>query len=331
MKIKGKAFAITGGASQIGTHIADLLLSEGATRVVAIDNMSLGSLRYVEAIVDKRFEFARGDVLRLDQLLHQFKGIDGVFHAAGFLTMPLAKDLRHGIDVNVTGTLNVLDACHLAGVQKLVFSSSVAVFGNANGPVNEESPFDRSVRGYSSPAAVYGSTKIIGEHLARLYAERHGLETVSLRYASVYGPRQHGRAVNTLLLTDPIDQVRRGERPKIYGDGSEVHDYTHVLDIAAANIAGMESAVKSGAYTIATGNSVSVDKVVRIVLGLFGSKLEPEYLQEKRALTAAAPTDLSFDVSRARADLNWESSIDISKGLKLLKEGGDGEAVSSGA
>ena len=319
MDITGKNFAITGGASQVGSHIAEILLKEGAARVVLLDNMSLATTNWLEHREDQRLQFVRTDILRLDKMLEHLEGIDGVFHAAGFLTLPLSRDIPQGIDVNVRGTQNVLEASRWCGVKKVVFSSSVAVFGNVNGEVSEDAPFDRSTRGYSSYAAIYGSTKIIGEHLSRIYAENFDMECVSLRYSTVYGDRQHERAVNTLLMTDPIESVRRGDRPTIYGDGSEVHDYVNVLDVASANLAAMRSSVKSGAYTVATGTAVSVNEIVDIVLELFGSDLKPQYVQAKRALTAAAPTDIRFDTSAAKMDLGWQAAISVHEGLRRLK------------
>ncbi len=321
MQIAGARFVFTGGASLIGSHIAERLLAEDAGEVVSIDNLALGSedqLSHLRA--DNRLQIVKGDVLRLDNLLERFQGADGVFHVAGYLTLPLSQDLSRGIEVNVRGTQNVLDACRWKGVKKVVLSSSVGVYGNPTGQILENSPFDRGGKGFSAAAAIYGATKIIGEHLAQLYTERYDVEHVSLRYASVYGIRQHERAINARLLFDPLDRIRKGMRPIIYGDGSEVHDYINAADVASANVAAMTANVRAGAYTIGTGRSVSVTEVVDTLLQLYNSPLKPEYSKEKRGLTSSVSSSFTFDVSAAKRDLNWQAQIDIKKGLQMLKD-----------
>ncbi len=326
MQIAGARFVITGGASLIGSHIAERLLADGASEVISLDNLSLGSegqLGHLRG--DDRLKIVRGDILRLETLLERFQGAAGVFHVAGYLPVPLSQDLGRGIEVNVTGTQNVLEASRWAGVRKVVLSSSVGVYGNPSGEVSEDYPFNRGVKGFSAPAAIYAATKIIGEHLAQIYTDRYQVEHVSLRYSTVYGVRQHDRAINARLLFDPLERIRKGLRPIIYGDGSEVHDYINAVDVAGANIAAMTSDVRSGAYTIATGRSVSVKEIVDIALELYDSPLKPEYSTQGRGLTAAIASSLVFDVSAARRDLHWQAGIDVRAGLEMLKNWRDAQ------
>ncbi|NYT23038.1 NAD-dependent epimerase/dehydratase family protein [Alcaligenaceae bacterium] len=319
MEIANGNFLITGGASLIGSYLAEQLLADGAAKVVIADNLSLGSLSQLAHLTsDPRLEIVYADILRIEKLLEYCRDIDGVFHVAGYLTLPLSKDLGHGIDVNVRGTLNVLETSRWSGVKKVVLSSSVAVYGNPDGETGEQAAFNRSSAGYSPAAAIYGATKIIGEHLAQLYTARHGLEHVNLRYASVYGARQHGRAVNALLLTNPIERLRANLPPQIAGDGSEAHDYIHVQDIARANLAAMASPVKAGSYTVGTGISSSLNDVVYTLLDLFGSSLKPEYTTEQREMTSAVSSNFRFDVSNAERDLGWKAQISLRDGLESL-------------
>jgi UDP-glucose 4-epimerase len=320
VELNSGRFVVTGGASLIGSHIVEQLLQHEVGEIIILDNLSLGSEKQLSRLlVDNRVRFVHGDILRLDELLQHFQGVAGVFHVAGYLTLPMSQDLRRGIEVNVMGTQNVLDASRWAGVKRVILSSSVGVFGNSKGLVSENSPFVRD-GGFSPAAAIYGATKIIGEHLGQIYSERHGVDVLSLRYASVYGVRQHERGINARLLIDPLDRIRKGLRPVIRGDGSEVHDYVNALDVASANIAAMKAAVRSGNYTIGTGQAVSVREVVDILLELFGSSLEPEYSNEGRGLTSSVTSSLSFDVSGAKRDLDWQAKVDIKKGLALLKD-----------
>ncbi|CAN5222786.1 NAD-dependent epimerase/dehydratase family protein [soil metagenome] len=320
MDIRGKHLVLTGGASLIGSYIAEQLLAEGVGQITVADNFSLGSSQQLDHLAgDSRLQVVNCDVLRLDQLLKVMQGAEGVFHVAGYLTLPLSRDLYKGVDVNVRGTHNVLEASHFCGVKKVVLSSSVAVYGNPDGTIGESAPFNRTSVGYSPAAAIYGATKIINEHMAQIYSATYGLEHVALRYASVYGARQHGRAVNALLLTEPLEQIREGRRPVIHGDGSEVHDYVHVKDVANANVVAMKSAVGSGSFTIGTGVSTSCREVVDILLDLFDSSLEPEYSSAKRANSSAVSSSFDFDVSAAREVLGWTAKIGMREGLQDLK------------
>jgi len=202
MKISGGRFLLTGGASLIGSHVAEQLLEAGAGEVVLFDNYALGSPEVAAFLAqDKRVRVVRGDITRLHELLDALDGIDGVFALAGFLTLPLSQNPGLGLDVNVRGMFNIVEACRNRGVKKVVFSSSVATFGDPEADeVDETTPF----RWHTAPPALalYASSKIIGENLLRLYKQRYGLDYIALRYSTVYGERQHHRGVNALHIIE---------------------------------------------------------------------------------------------------------------------------------
>ena len=239
-KIAGNKFVIAGGLSQIGSEITNHLLEAGAREVLLFDNYSLGTEATVSGVLsDKRVKLVRGDILRINELFDAFEDAAGVFAVAGFLTLPLSLNPSLGLAVNVNGMLNICEAARYRGGVKVIFSSSVAVYGETEEDITtEKAPWVWS--GQQPGAALYGGSKIIGENLGRLYAQRYGVPFVSLRYSSVYGERQHRRAVNSAYIVDTIDAIRKGERPVIPDDGSEVHDYIHIHDIAIANLMAVE-------------------------------------------------------------------------------------------
>ncbi len=199
MQISGGKFVITGGASLIGSHVADHLLGEGAGEVVLLDNFSLGTPETVAHLEgDARVMLLKGDILRINELYDAFAGAAGVFAIAGFLTLPLSQNPPLGLAVNVEGQVNTFEACRYAGVKKVVFSSSIAAYGEpeGDGVIDEMSP--ANLASYQPGSMLYSCTKLIGEALCKLYSQTHGIDAVALRYSTVYGERQHYRGVNAL-------------------------------------------------------------------------------------------------------------------------------------
>ncbi len=312
-------YVITGGASLIGSHVADGLLAGGAKEVRLLDNYSLGTPSTIAHLSgDPRVKSVRGDILRLPDLLEATQGADGVFALAGFLTLPMARDPIAGLSVNVLGMANTLEACRFAGVRRIVFSSSVAVYGNATTfPITEESGYLST--GLQPPSQLYAASKLIGEAACARYAKSHGVQFNVLRFASVYGERQHARAVNAVFVAHVCDQVRRGEAPVIEGDGSEVHDYVYVTDVARACVLAMHSAAHGHAINIATGVDTTATQVAGIALRLCGrSDLKPQYREDRRAVRSAAGTRLGFSRDKAAREIGWEPQVGIEEGMRRL-------------
>lgn len=318
MKIEANKFVITGGVSLIGSHIAEDLLAAGAKEVVLFDNYSLGNAEMIGDLVkDPRVKVVRGDILRVNEMYDAFHGAAGVFAAAAFLTLPLSENPPLGLAVNVQGHVNLLEACRMAGVKKVIFSSSVAIYGDPGADaVAEDSPF--RLASFSAPAALYSATKIVGENLGKLYSQRHGIQFVSLRYSTVYGERQHYRGVNALYIMQNYDRIVRGERPTIPEDGREVHDYIHVADVASANVAAMASEVTGESFNIATGKASTLNEVVATLVEVMGSKLEPEYRTDPKALRASTAMQMDFDRSKAERMLGWTPKVALREGITRL-------------
>lgn len=312
----GKTYLVTGGASLIGSHIADALLAAGAGSVRLFDNFALGTPETIAHLLNEpRVTLIRGDALRLNELLEASQGADGVFALAGFLTIPMLQNPALGVQVNTVGLLNTLEAARFAGVRRVVFSSSVAAYGNAEADVLRE---DAAVVASSlSPvSAVYGVSKLFGESLCRLYAQKYGLQFNALRFASVYGERQHARAVNANFIAETYERVRKGERPVIIGDGTEVHDYVYVTDIAAGCLAAMTSDAHGEVMNLATAVDSSLTDVVTAVLKVCGSTLQPEYRPDTRTVRSAGGTHLGFSREKADKLIGWVPRVMLEDGIR---------------
>jgi UDP-glucose 4-epimerase len=316
--IRDKRFAVTGGYSLVGSHIAEQLLAAGARQVRLLDNSAIGQRSSVAALLaDPRVEARTVDVLRLDALMEAFDGMDGAFHTAFYITVPLSRDLWTGMDVNVRGAMNVLEACRWQRVPRLVYSSSIAAYGHPKGQtVDESAPFDAV--GMKPAAALYGAAKVMGEQLCALYRERHGLGYACLRYSTVYGERQHRRGMHVQAMMAAYQAIRGGRRPVVEGTGADRHDYVYVGDVAAANLLAMASGRGGEAYTIATGEPTPAAEVVREVIRACGSDLEPEFTHPSADNPNVFHSVPRFDVGKARRELGWTPRTPLSEGIRRL-------------
>jgi UDP-glucose 4-epimerase len=314
--ISGKTYLITGGASLIGSHVTDQLLEAGAKEVRLFDNFSLGTPDTIAHLDGHpKVKTIRGDILRLNELLDACKGVDGVFALAGFLTLPMSQNPPLGVAVNTIGMVNVMEAARVQAVGRVIFSSSVSAYGTTQADaLSEDVGF--TTAGQQPVASLYGSTKLLGEALGKLYTQKYGIQFNALRFSSVFGERQHARAVNAVYIAQVYDQVRSGERPVIVGDGSEVHDYIYVTDVAAGCLAAMTSSAHGETFNIVTGVDTSLTQVVQAVLELCNAGLEPEYREDQRAVRSASVARLAFDPAKAKRLLGWAPKVSIKEGIR---------------
>jgi len=319
--IRGSRFLIVGGASLVGSATAELLLREGANEVAILDNFYQGSraaIRHIEH--EPRLKLVEADVLRLPQLLAAANGIDGVLHLAAVMSLTMDRDPWMGLNVNICGTQNVIEACCASGVGKLVFASSTAAYGYGPGIVGdlvETMPFHSA--GAPPAAILYGASKIIGEQLCRDAHLKRGLDYVALRYATVYGERQHYRAANALYIMETHDRVRRGLHPQVIGDGSETKHFVHVSDVARANAAAFAADATDVALNISGPSPVTTLEIVRLVAELAGRNLEPQLVAPdpgKIRLTSGGAWRL--DHAAAGRILGWRPEVDMREGIRRL-------------
>jgi UDP-glucose 4-epimerase len=321
LAVRDGRFLIVGGASLVGSATAELLLAEGAADVVILDNFFQGSADAIKHLAgDARLKTVTADVMRLPQLIGATAGMDGVLHLAAVMSLTMDRDPWMGLDVNIRGTQNVIEACCVNRVRKLVFASSNAVYGygpGVAGDLVETSPFHSA--GAPPAAILYGASKIIGEQLCRDAYLKRQLDYVVLRYSTVYGERQHYRAANALYIVETHDRVRGGERPRVIGDGSETKHFVYVSDVARANAAAFAADVTNVAVNISGPRPVTTLEIVRLVTQLSGKDLEPEHVDPdpgKVRLTSGGAWAL--DHTLAEQTIGWRPQVDMREGIRRL-------------
>ncbi len=314
--VEGKSYLITGGASLIGSHVADVLLAAGASELRLLDNYSLGTpdtIAHLEG--NPRVRTIRGDILQLGNVLDACRDTDGIFALAGFLTLPMSQNPPLGVAVNTMGMLNVMEAARILGVRRVVFSSSISAYGTTRADVLTED-LGFTTAGQQPIASLYGSTKVFGEALGKLYAQKYGVQFNALRFSSVFGERQHWRAVNGVYIGQVYDKVHRGEPPVIVGDGKEVHDYIYVTDVAEGCVSAMLGDASGETFNISTGTDTSLAQIVAMVLDVCGAThLQPDYQEDRRAVASASLTTLQFSPAKARRLLGWSARISVKEGI----------------
>jgi UDP-glucose 4-epimerase len=313
--IQGGKFVVTGGASQIGSHIGEQLLAAGAREVVLLDNLSLGSAELLQPLLqDRRCTLVRADVLRLNDLYEPLDGADGVFAVAALMASSIDATPWVGLDVNIRGLQNTFEACRYQHVKKVVFSSSTGVYG---APDEELTAEDAPLRWQMlSPAMVlYCASKVAGEALARLYQDRHGIDFVALRYSAVYGERQHRRALVGGHIADTCQRIRSGQPALVDGDGERAFDYVYAGDVARANLMAMELPVTNEAINVTSGTTTTQNRIVEIVARACGTTPRTERTQQTSSGKMPATKRYAFDREKAKRLLGWESQVSIEEGV----------------
>lgn len=310
MDLKNKKFVVIGGAGLIGSHTVEELLKEDVKEVVIYDNFVRGTHGNIEnALRDPRVKVfeAGGDICQTDILNAALKDTDGVFHFAALWLLQCQDFPRSAFQVNIEGTFNVLEACVAQGIQRLVYSSSASVYGDAvQEPMTESHPFNNT--------NFYGATKIAGEAMARAYHHRYKLPFVGLRYMNVYGPRQDYRGAYIAVIMKILDNLDNGIAPVIYGDGSQAYDFVYVEDCAKANVCAMKANTVDQFYNVGTGIRTSIKELAELTLKITGSKLQIQY----------EPHGLTFVKNRigcpqkAETDLGFKATVPLEEGLKKL-------------
>ena len=316
--ISGGKFVVVGGASLLGSHIGEQLLAGGAREVVLLDSLALGSTENIDFLLaDRRCSFVRGDALRLNELYDPMQDADGVFAVAGFLGMPMAANPWLGIDVNVRGAQNILEAARYQRVKKVVQSSSVGVYGALGDDPNTD---DSPLRWAGMPPALilYCASKIMGEGLGQLYQQKYGVDFLALRYAAIYGERQHKRAIAVSQMVEAYESIRAGKAPVIERDGQQVQDYIYVGDVARANLLAMSSSASGTGMNIASGVDTSQNEVVELVLKACRSDLRPTYYTDPNKLLMPQQLRQQYSRSRARELIGWEPQVSIDEGIQRL-------------
>jgi UDP-glucose 4-epimerase len=218
-----------------------------------------------------------------------------------------------------------MEAARYRGVKKVVFSSSCGVYGAVGKePTTEDSPLTWA--GMPPALAIYCASKVLGEAIGQLY-QNYGVDFVGLRYSSIYGEKQHKRAMDGTRLVEAYERIRAGQSPRIEGDGKQVQDYIHVADAARANLMAMESTTTGVGLNISSGRDTPMNELVDYVLKACGSDLKPEYLTDPDRLRNPVTPRQEYVNSRAKEAIGWEPLVSIEEGVRrtvawLDKSGG---------
>jgi UDP-glucose 4-epimerase len=311
MDIKGKRLLVIGGAGLIGSHTVDALIQHDVREVVVYDNFVRGRPgNLANALKDPRvkiFEIG-GDICQTDILEAALDGIDGVFHFAALWLLQCHDFPRAAFDVNIRGTFNVLEACVKKKIQRLVYSSSASVYGDAvSEPMEEDHPFNNK--------NFYGATKIAGEAMARAFHHRYGLPVVGLRYMNVYGPRQDYQGAYIAVIMKMLDAIDKGQGPTILGDGSEAFDFVAVEDCAKANLCAMRAGVVDCFYNVGTGKRTSLKELAEMIVELTGCEKEISYAPRSQATLVR---NRIGSPKRAKKEIGFEAKVDLMEGLKRV-------------
>ena len=316
--LEGARILVAGGGSLVGSHLAAALLARGVGEVVVFDPIAfdaqdaLGDLKN-----DPRVAMVPGDLMKPHQILDHMDGIDGAVNLAAYMTLGLSQNPVDAVDLNVRGHINFLEAARIRGVGKVIFASSNAVYGyGIGGPVAEDTPHHNA--GIPAAAAAYGSTKILGEQLCRIYHQKHGLDYVVLRFSTVYGENQHYRAANALYIIQTYDRIKAGQPPELFGDGSESKDFVYAGDVARAICLALESDATDVALNTSGGKGISTKELVEMVTRIAGSNIEPEYIAEDGRVRLPTGPGLHFVNTKAKEVLGWEPEMDLEDGIRRL-------------
>lgn len=301
-ELLGKTYLVTGGAGFIGSNLVERLLDEGAA-VRVFDNFAAGKRQ--ECILPGA-DYVTGDIRDFSACVDAAHAVDGIFHLAALPRVPYT--IEHPIEtheVNVTGTLNILVAAKEAGVTRVVFSSSAAVYGASDEHValNEDAS--------KQPLSPYAVHKIASEAYMRLFPKAYGVETVSLRYFNVYGPRMDPKGAYALVIGKFLGQLSEGKPMTITGDGKYYRDYVHVSDVVQANVSAMTAAGagEGEVFNVGSGVATSVNELAKLIGG--PTATIPERPGDPRWAQA--------DTTLIQEELRWKSTIALEDGLKKLK------------
>lgn len=304
MLVPFKRALVTGGAGFIGSHLTEALVAEGC-RVVVLDNLSTGHRTNLETLPGS-IELIEGDIRDFKTVQQATKGCEAVFHLAAMVSVPqTVEEPLESAAVNDMGTMHVLEAARRSGVADLVFASSSAVYGDDPClPKREEMT--------PKPLSPYAVQKITGEYYARLYHSLYGINTTSLRFFNVYGPKQDPSSPYSGVISIFMSKAVRKMSPTIYGDGTQSRDFVYVADVVRALLRSASTRGASGrSVNVGTGVSIDINRLWTIIADLAGLDMKSFYAPQR-------PGDIVASVAAidaAKALLGFEPKVAFEEGL----------------
>jgi nucleoside-diphosphate-sugar epimerase len=305
------AFLVTGGAGFIGSHLVDALVARGA-RVRVVDNLVTGRRENLAPLLARgAIEFLEGDLADLEVARRAMDGVEIVLHQAAIPSVPRSvNDPIASNRANVDATLNVLVAARDAGVRRVVYAASSSAYGDTPTlPKHEAMP--------PAPRSPYALQKLVGEQYMTLFATLYGLETVSLRYFNVFGPRQDPSSPYSGVISLFIRALLEGRPPVVYGDGEQTRDFTYVANVVDGVLRACEAPGVSGAViNLATGGRISLNALLDALRAITGARVAARHAPPR----PGDVRDSQADISRARELLGYEPIVPFEEGLRLTVE-----------
>jgi len=300
---------VTGGAGFIGSHLAEALVAAGH-KVRVLDNFSTGDPSNLDA-VRNRIDLLKADITDLNAVHQATGGVDWVFHQAALASVPRSVADPLGTHrACVDGTLNVLLAARDAKVKRVIYAASSSAYGNSERlPKRESDP--------TAPLSPYAVAKLAAEHYCAAFTQVYGLETVSLRYFNIFGPRQPPDSPYAAVIPLFVRAMLAGRAPTIHGDGLQSRDFTYIDNAVRANLlAATTPGVAGKLYNVACGRRFTLLDIVAGINALLHTNIQPTF-------TAPRPGDVRHslaDITRAAEDLHYAPSVDVAEGLKRCVE-----------
>ena len=296
---------VTGGCGFIGSNLANRL-AEGGNRVIALDDLSLG----VVSNLDEGIEFVKGSVLDSQLVQDLVSRVDFIFHQAAKSSSPMFRDdPRQGINVNIMGFMNVMEAVRKANNNciKVVYASSSSIYNGLPSPFNENQTI--------TPKTFYESSFYGREMMARSYWLEYGIKSVGLRYFSVYGKNEKHKMNFANNISQFLWDMKMNVSPVIYGNGLQTRDFTNVSDVVNANILASIGHIDFGVYNVGTGKSHSFNDVIAILNKELGKNIKPRYIENPiKNYVGETLADITF----AKRDLGFVAEVSVEEGIKNL-------------
>jgi len=304
---------VTGGAGFIGSNIVEALLKKGV-KVYALDDFRLGEYGYLNDLSRKYGDLltiVKGDVRDAKLIDELVSKVDVVFHqAAVSSTTMFYEDPREGIEVNLNGFLNILQSARKHNIKRIVYASTSSIYVSVEPPHREDA--------IVTPKTFYEYTFWMREHAARIYYDFYGVESIGLRYFSIYGPREQHKKKYANIVTQFLWGMLESKPPVIFGDGSQTRDFTFVHDVVRANLLAAEiEDVGADVFNVGTGRNITFNKVVEVLNEKLGTNIEPIY-KENPIKNYVYHT--KADTTKAEKILGFKAEISFEEGVERIIE-----------
>ncbi len=306
---EGSTFLVGGGAGFIGSNLCEALIDMGYT-VRCLDDLSTGKYENIEHLAEnERFTFIKGDIRDLDTCMEASKGVDYVLNQAAWGSVPRSIEMPLLYEeINIRGTLNMMEAARVCGVKKFVYASSSSVYGDSVTLPKKEGEEGNVI----SP---YALTKKVDEEYGRLYKELYGLDTYGLRYFNVFGRRQNPEGMYAAVIPKFLKLLLHDEVPTINGDGLQSRDFTYIDNVIEANLRACHASGEAAgqAFNIGAGGRLFLNDMYKYLCEALGKNIEPNHGPDRKGDVR----DSNADISKARKLLGYDPEYDFEKGIAL--------------